>query len=154
VIERREYMNNSYQKIFLEWLIDILAYIVVLNLLTEHSDAFFIYSFTLSILVAISMKFILVPILILKAKVSSYWKSKEGRLYRILGLVNKFAILFFSKFLILAYLDFKYKELVSIEGFVSITILVVLLMLTGKLLRYLYVYLGSIKSVTKTEGLN
>lgn len=147
-------MNNSYQKIFLEWLIDILAYIVVLNLLTEHFDEFFIYSFTLSILVAISMKFILVPILILKAKVSSYWKSKEGRLYRILGLVNKFAILFFSKFLILAYLNFKYKELVRIEGFVSITILILLLMLTGKLLRYLYVYLGSIKSVTKTEGLN
>lgn len=147
-------MNNSYQKIFLEWLIDILAYIVVLNLLTEHFDEFFIYSFTLSILVAISMKFILVPILILKAKVSSYWKSKEGRLYRILGLINKFAILFFSKFLILAYLDFKYKELVSIEGFVSITILILLLMLTGKLLRYLYVYLGSIQSVTKTEGLN
>ncbi len=147
-------MNNIYQKIFLEWLIDILAYIVVLNLLTEHFDEFFIYSFTLSILVAISMKFILVPILILKAKVSSYWKSKEGRLYRILGLINKFAILFFSKFLILAYLDFKYKELVRIEGFVSITILILLLMLTGKLLRYLYVYLGKIKSVAKTEGLN
>lgn len=145
---------NNYQKVYLEWLVDILAYIIVLNLLTEHFDAFFIYSFTTSILVAISMKLILVPILILKSKVSSYWKSKEGRFYRLLGLVNKFAILFFSKFLILAYLDFKYKELVSIEGFVSITILILLLMLTGKLLRYLYEYLGSIKPVTKTEGLN
>ena len=150
MIEGKEYMNNSYQKIYLEWLIDILAYIVVLNLLTEHFDAFYIYSFTLSILVAVSMKFILVPILFLKAKVSTYWKSKEDRFYRILGLVNKFAILFFSKFLILAYLDFKYKELVSIEGFVSITILILLLMLTGKLLRYLYDYLGGIKPVTNT----
>lgn len=103
-------MNNSYQKIYLEWLIDILAYIVVLNLLTEHFDAFFIYSFTLSIFVAISMKLILVPILILKSKVSFYWKSKEGRFYRLLGLVNKFAILFFSKFLILAYLDLNTKS--------------------------------------------
>jgi hypothetical protein len=100
------------------------------------------------------MKLILVPILFIKSKASSYWKSKEGRLYRILGLVNKFAILFFSKFLILAYLDFKYKELVSIEGFVSITILILLLMLTGKLLRYLYVYLGSIKPLNIAEGLN
>jgi hypothetical protein len=147
-------MKNSYQKIYLGWLIDILAYIVVLNLLTENFDAFYISSFALSILVAISMKFILVPIIILKLKVSSYWKSKEGRLYRVLGLINKFAILFFSKFLILAYLDFKYKELVRIEGFVSITILILLLMLTGKLLRYLYVYLGSIKPLNIAEGLN
>ncbi len=147
-------MNNSYQKIYLEWLIDILAYIVVLNLLTEHFDAFFISSFTTSIFVAISMKLILVPILFIKSKASSYWKSKEGRLYRILGLVNKFAILFFSKFLILAYLYFKYKELVSIEGFVSITILILLLMLTGKLLRYIYDYLGSIKLVTNKEDLS
>jgi len=147
-------MKNSYQKIYLGWLIDILAYIVVLNLLTENFDAFYISSFALSILVAISMKFILVPIIILKLKVSSYWKSKEGRLYRILGLVNKFAILFFSKFLILAYLDFKYKELVRIEGFVSITILILLLMLTGKLLRYLYDYLGSIKPVANLEDIS
>jgi len=147
-------MKNSYQKIYLGWLIDILAYIVVLNLLTENFDAFYISSFALSILVAISMKFILVPIIILKLKVSSYWKSKEGRLYRVLGLINKFAILFFSKFLILAYLDFKYKELVSIEGFISITILILLLMLTGKLLRYLYDYLGSIKTVANIEDIS
>jgi hypothetical protein len=147
-------MKNSYQKIYLGWLIDILAYIVVLNLLTENFDAFYISSFALSILVAISMKFILVPIIILKLKVSSYWKSKEGRLYRVLGLINKFAILFFSKFLILAYLDFKYKELVRIEGFVSITILILLLMLTGKLLRYLYDYLGSIKPVANLEDIS
>jgi hypothetical protein len=147
-------MNNSYQEIYLEWLVDILAYIVVLNLLTELFDAFYISSFALSILVAISMKFILVPISILKSKVSSYWKSNEGRFYRILGLMNKFAILFFSKFLILAYLDFKYKGLVRIEGFVSITILILLLMLTGKLLRSLYDYLGSFKPVAKIEGLS
>ncbi len=147
-------MKNNYQKIYLGWLIDILAYIVVLNLLTENFDAFYISSFALSILVAISMKFILVPIIILKLKVSSYWKSKEGRLYRVIGLINKFAILFFSKFLILAYLDFKYKELVRIEGFVSITILILLLMLTGKLLRCLYDYLGSIKPVANLEDIS
>jgi hypothetical protein len=147
-------MKNNYQKIYLGWLIDILAYIVVLNLLTENFDAFYISSFALSILVAISMKFILVPIIILKLKVSSYWESKEGRLYRVIGLINKFAILFFSKFLILAYLDFKYKELVRIEGFVSITILILLLMLTGKLLRCLYDYLGSIKPAANLEDMS
>jgi hypothetical protein len=140
-------MNNLYQKIYLEWLVDILAYIVVLNLLTEHFEAFFTYSFTLSIFVAISMKLILVPILFLKSKIGTYWKAKEGWPSKILGLLSKFAILFSSKFVVLAYLDFKYKEYVRIEGYVSITILILLLMLTGKLLSYLYDYLGNLKPV-------
>jgi hypothetical protein len=145
---------NNYQKIYLEWLIDILAYIVILNLLTEHFDAFSISSFTLSIFVAISMKLILVPILFLKSRIGSYWKAKEGRLSKILGLLNKFAILFSSKFVVLAYLDFKYKEHVSIEGFVSITILILLLMLTGNLLRDLFDYIGSIKPANSKEDLS
>ncbi|MGM0688801.1 MAG: hypothetical protein ACQESO_04365 [Bacillota bacterium] len=140
-------MNNRYQKVYLEWLIDILAYIVVLNLLTELFDVFYIYSFTVSILVAISIKLILVPIFFLKSKIGIFWKTKEGWPYKVLGLVSKFAILFSSKFIVLAYLDFKYKEYVSIEGFVSITILILLLMLTGKLLSYAYDCLGSIEPV-------
>ena len=142
-------MNNNYQKIYLEWLISILAYVIVLNLLTEHFHAFYVYSFTTSILVAISMKLILVPIIYLKARVSDFWKAKEGWLYKVLGLLSKFAILFSSKFVVLAYLDFKYKEYVKVEGFVSITVLILLLMLTGKLLRFIYDYLGRVKSARK-----
>ena len=138
---------NNYQKVYLEWLVDILAYIVVLNILTEFFDVFYISSFTLSIMVAISMKLILVPIFYLKAKIGAFWKSKEGWSYKVLGLLSKFVILFSSKFVVLAYLDLKYKAYVSIEGFVSITILILLLMLTGMLLRYLYKSLGSINPV-------
>jgi hypothetical protein len=139
-------MNNRYQKIYLEWLISILAYVVVLNLLTEHFHAFYIYSFTTSILVAISMKLILVPIVYLKKQVGVYWKIKEGWPSKILGLFSTFAILFSSKFVVLAYLDFKYGEYIKIEGFVSITVLILLLMLTGKLLSFIYDYLGGISS--------
>lgn len=144
-------MNNRYQKIYLEWLVDVLAYIVVLNLLTEQFQAFYVYSFTTSILVALSMKLILVPIVYLKLKVGAYWKTKEGWPYKVLGLFSKFAILFSSKFVVLAYLDFKYREYVKIEGFVSITILILLLMLTGKLLSFIYDYLGSIKPANKLD---
>jgi len=140
-------MINSYQKIYLEWLVDILAYVVVLNLLAEHFNAYYIYSFTVSVLLAISMKLILVPIVYIKFKIGIFWKTKEGKLSRILGILSKFAILFSSKFVILAYLDFKYREYVSIEGFVSITALILLLILTGKLLRHGFDYLGAVKPV-------
>lgn len=145
-------MNNRYQKIYFEWLVDILAYIVVLNLLTEHFHAFYVYNFTTSILVAISMKLILVPIVYLKSRVSAYWKTKEGWPSKVLGLLSKFAILFSSKFVVLAYLDYKYREYVRIEGFVSITILILLLMLTGKLFTFLNDYLGTIEPVKNAEG--
>jgi len=140
-------MITIYQKIYLEWLVDILAYVVVLNLFAEHFDAYYIYSFTVSVLLAISMKLILVPIIFIKAKIGIFWKTKEGWLSRILSILSKFAILFSSKFVVLAYLDFKYREYVSIEGFVSITVLILILMLTGKLLRLGYDYLGTVKPV-------
>lgn len=140
-------MINSYQKIYLEWLVDVLAYVVVLNLLAEHFNAYYIYSFTVSVMLALSMKLILVPIAYIKAKIGIFWNKKGGWPFRVLGILSKFVILFSSKFVVLAYLDFKYRDYVSIESFISITALILLLMLTGKLLRQGYDYLGIVNPV-------
>ena len=89
------------QEIYLSWMMDILLYIVVLNLFVEYLEAIVIDSFFISILTAVLLKAMIRVIGGLEHRVSHYFKQKEGTLYRILGIISVFSILFFSKFLIL-----------------------------------------------------
>ena len=51
--------TNPRKLLFLDWTLDLLIYIVVLNLFMEYSSGIYIETFTLSILVALVLKILL-----------------------------------------------------------------------------------------------
>jgi hypothetical protein len=133
------------QRIYVNWLMDILTYVIILNLFNQYFDNFYINNFALSILVAISMKMLMVVILALKDLTSGYFKSKQTSWSGFASLFTKFLILFSSKFVVLEVLNWKYNDLVNIDGFVAVTVLILTMIIVRIVLEKIFVKLGASK---------
>ncbi len=130
------------QQRFASWMTDVLVYIVVLNLFVEHAREVVIDSFTISILTAILLKLMLDALLGVEHRVSAYFASRQGTVFKILGPLTVFSILFFSKFLILEVVNFVFGDHVALGHFVEIAAIVVAMIVASRVLRVIYMRLG------------
>jgi hypothetical protein len=139
---RGDVVMTRAQQRFASWTADVLVYIVVLNLFVEFVDTIVIDSFWISILTAVLLKLLLDAVIGVEHRVSAFFKAREGGVNRALGLVSVFAILFFSKFVILEAVNFVFGDHVELGHFVEIVALIVAMMLARVLLQRVYVRLG------------
>jgi hypothetical protein len=130
------------QDIFLSWMSDVLIYIVVLNLFVEYLPAVIIESFAVSILTAILLKILLDFVMGIEHHVHSFFEQKEGAVYRVLGTVSLFTILFLGKLLILEVVNFVFGDHVKLGHFLEVVALVLALMITRRLVHAFYLRLG------------
>ena len=131
------------QEVFFSWMSDVLIYTVVLNLFVEHVDAVIIDSFTISILTAVLLKILLDIVMRFEHTVRHFLGQKEGALFKVLGTVSLFAILFFGKLLILEVVNFVFGDHVELGHFVEVVALVLALMITRRLFEVLFKKLGA-----------
>lgn len=131
------------QRIFADWLTDILVYLVVLNLFVEYSDSIVIDSFLISILTAALLKVLLVVITHGKKTVWRWARSKGSRAYTVVGAIGVWAILFLSKFVILGIEDLVFGDLVELGSFIDVMLLVASLVVTREVVRRAYLWLGA-----------
>jgi hypothetical protein len=123
-------------------MIDVLVYIVVLNLFVEYVDTVVIDSFTISILTAVLLKALLVAIVGVEHRVAHFFRQREGTIYGIVGLLAVFAILFGSKLLILEVVNLVFGEHVELGHFVEIVALIIAMMLARAIVQLVYRRLG------------
>jgi hypothetical protein len=133
---------NRAQRIFASWTTDILVYLLVLNLWVEYSEAKVIDSFTISVLMAIVLKVLLVVITAGKKRVWNWARWKRTPAYTIAGALGVWAILFFSKFLVLEVEDVLFGDHVELGTFVDVLLLVASLVITREVVERVYVWLG------------
>ena len=136
------------QHVFADWMTAVLVYTVILNLFVEHSEAFTIDSFSISILTAIVLKALLAIIVRFEHRVAAFFRAKEGRVYRVLGIVSTIAVLFFSKFIILEIIDIIFREHVEIKGFIPMVALIITLLIGEQVVHRVYERLGRIESTS------
>ena len=86
---------------FASWVTDVLVYIVVLNLFVQYVPKVITESFTVSIFTAVVLKLLIDAIAGVERRVSGWFNRRQGKSWRVLGLVAVFAILFISKFVVL-----------------------------------------------------
>ena len=131
------------QYTYVTWYVDILIYTVVLNLFEEYVEAIWIESFTISLLTAILLKALLAIIAGFEHRVHHYFEQKEGTVWKILGLVAIFSILFLSKFLILELVDLVFGDRVELGHFIEIVALIISMILARALADWIYKRLGT-----------
>ena len=131
------------QEIFFSWMSDVLIYTIVLNLFVEYADAVVIDSFTISILTAVLLKILLDIVMRFERTVHHYFAEKEGALFKALGTVSLFAILFFGKLFILEVVNFVFGDHVELGHFIEVVALVLALMITRRLFQVLFKKLGA-----------
>jgi hypothetical protein len=130
------------QDIFFSWTSDVLIYTVVLNLFVEHVDNVVIDSFTISILTAVLLKVLLDVVTRTEHRVHHFFSQREGAVYRVLGTVSIFVILFVGKLFILEVVNLVFGDHVELGHFIEVVALVLALMITRRLFRKFYLWLG------------
>lgn len=130
------------QQRFASWMTDVLVYIVVLNLFVEFNDAIVIDSFWISILTAVLLVALLDVVVGIEHRAKGYFDRKDGMLFRVVGLVVTFLILFTSKLLILEIVNFVFGEHVSLGHFLDVLALIIAMMVARAIAGRIYKGLG------------
>ena len=133
---------TSAQARYASWMADVLVYIVVLNLFVEFVHAIVIESFWISILTAILLKLLLDALVGAEHRVRNYFRARDGAVYRVLGFVSVFSILFFGKLLILEVVNVVFGDEVDLGSFVEIAALIVAMIVTRGAMQWVYERLG------------
>lgn len=109
VISREQYL-------FIRYSYAILIDLVVLCLFNQFWDNVFVENFLIALLVAILLQALLQATLFVEHKVAGYFKGKEGMRPKILRGLSTWLIIFSSKFVILAAIDFAFGDTVQFFG--------------------------------------
>ena len=110
-------------------LVDVFVYVVVLNLFIEYLPFVISETFTLSLLAAVLLKFVLEGVLVAKTRVKARVKGAATPGAKVVGVLMLWAVLFGSKFLVLEAVAIVFGSRVSLGGFFSVTLLIILLLL-------------------------
>ena len=98
-------------------------------------------------LTAIVLKALLNVILRLEHRIASYFRTREGTIYRLLQVVSMWSILFLSKFVILEAIDIIFGEHVEIGGFIPIVALIISMLVAELIVKRIYERLGRVEYV-------
>jgi hypothetical protein len=110
-----KFLNNR-QTLFLGYTLFVLIDLVVLGFFSEYWHYVVIDSFTLLLLTACVLQLLLKITLKIEHRVADYFNSKQGMGAKVMRWLSAWAIIFLSKFPILAIIDWKFGEHVEFGG--------------------------------------
>jgi hypothetical protein len=145
-LDNRTTTVTSAQHRYSKAMADVLIYIVVLNLFVEFVDAIVIDSFYISILTAILLTALLDVLVVVEHRVHGYFEKKEAAIFRVIGIVATFAILFTSKLIILEIVNFVFGDHVELGHFIDVLLLILAMMGARRLFQAVYERLGETTS--------
>lgn len=110
-------------------LVDILVYVVILNLAVEFLPAVITETFTMSLLTAVLLKLVLELVVLVKKAIVRRLRSATKVGQRIVSGAMLVVVLPGSKFLVLELVAFFFGDSVKLGGFFLVTGLIIVLML-------------------------
>ncbi|MGY1704810.1 hypothetical protein ACI79C_09565 [Geodermatophilus sp. SYSU D00697] len=110
--------------------IDVFAYVVVLNLFVEYLPQVLSETFTLSLLTAVLLKGVLEVVVAAKNRVRDRFRAASSPGGKVVAALLLWAVLVGSKFVVLAVVDLVFGARVSLGGFFSVTLLILTLVLS------------------------
>lgn len=131
------------QRLFTEMLAGALIYSVVLGFFNDYTDILYTSSYSVTFMAALLMQALVFPTFRLKARIARWFKPKPGRKPKIAMVLSVWAVMFFSKFVFLAALNFAFGESIEIRGFVGLVAIIVSATVLTKLTALAYKKLGS-----------
>lgn len=108
--------------------VDVLVYVVVLNLAVEYLPAVISEGFTLSLLTAVLLKLALEIVVGLKGRILTRLRTASTRRAKAVSALSLWVVAAGSKLVVLGLVDLVFGDAVSLGGFVSVTLLVVVLL--------------------------
>lgn len=145
-MKKQNTVFNSKQMIFKELFVGTLIYAVVLGCFDDYTDIVAAKSFSTIFLAAILLEVLTYRAFVLKGKVVSLFRERDGRLYRFLMVFFVWLIMFSSKFVFIWSIDWVFGDNINIVGFFGILYLVLAVTIIHKLADEVFKRLGDTKS--------
>ena len=120
-------------------LVDVLVYVVVLNLAIEYVPSVISETFTISLLTAVLLKVVLELVLAVKERVLGRLHGATTRAGKVAGAVSLWLVAVGSKFVVLELVDLVFRGSVELGGFIQVTLLILTLLASRALVRRLLV---------------
>jgi hypothetical protein len=111
-------------------LVDVLVYVVVLNLAIQFVPSVISESFLLSLLTAVLLKAVLELVLLVKTAIVGRIRSARTAVRRVIAIATLLLVLPASKLLVLELVAFVFGDAVQLGGFFPVTGLIIVLMLS------------------------
>ena len=133
---------STKQRLFMRYFTAILVDLAILNLFDEYWDQVVIESFTISLFTAVVLQVLLQLTIMFEHKVGAYFKTKSGTSAKVQRFFATWAILFFSKLIILEVINIAFGDdvlfLGAFHGLVAFIVVVIALLVAEKLILKLY----------------
>ena len=117
--------------------IDVLVYVVVLNVAIQFVPRVISESFTLSLLTALLLKLVLELVVLLKGRILARFRAAQTHAGRVAAGLGLWLVAIGSKLAVLELVDLVFGDSVQLGGFVSVTALIVALLVCRSLVRRL-----------------
>ena len=117
--------------------IDVLVYVVVLNLAVEYVPSVISEGFTLSLLTALLLKVALEVVILLKSRIVASLRAANTRSAKAAIGTALWVVAAGSKFVVLKLVDLIFGDAVSLGGFIPVTLLIVALLISRAGVRWL-----------------
>ena len=134
--------RSSEQQLFFDMVLGTLVYAVVLGFFEDYTNILNTWSYSTTFFVAIVMQILTYLTFWLKSLVVKYFKGKEGSVYKAALVIGVWLILFLSKFVFLAVIDFIFGSAVEISGFVGLMIIIITMTVAKQLIDVAYAKLA------------
>ncbi len=130
------------QRLFIRYTLAVLVDLTVLNLFNEYWDFVYFEYFTISLLTAVLLQFLLQVTIAIEHRVADYFKAKTGLWAKVLRGLSTWAILFASKLVILEAINFAFGDSVvfsgPIHGLVAFIIVVIAIIFAERAIMRIY----------------
>jgi len=111
-------------------LVDVFVYVVVLNLANEYVPTVITETFTVSLLTAVLLKVVLEGVVWVKDRLKGRFKAATTTVGKLVAGVALWLVLVVSKFVVLTLEDLFFGDAVELGGFVPVTLLILVLMVS------------------------
>lgn len=134
------------QRVFMRYLTAILVDLVILNLFVEYWEHVVAASFTITLLAAVLLQFLLKLTIALEHRLAAYFNAKQGGFAKFMRFFSAWVVLFGSKFVILEALVLAFGERLRFggpfHGIVALIVVVVAMLVVEAALVWFYRRLG------------
>ena len=142
--EKQEFTAyGSRQQLFIKYTLVVLIDLVVLSFFNQYWDFVYIETFTIALLTAMLLQFLMQVALKLEHKAADYlFGEKTGTHIKVLRAVSAWAIIFVSKLVILEAINLSFGDSVvfsgPIHGLVSFLTVVIAIIIAEQLIAWIY----------------
>lgn len=109
-------MNSKNQQLFINFILAVLVDLTVLGLFNEFWDSVVIASFSIALTTALLLQVLLKITFKIEHRVAAYFNNKSGKASKMIKFISLWAILFFSKILILEAINIAFGNQVLFLG--------------------------------------